>query len=48
MNKEEIMTILPHRDAMLLIDEAAVADGVAHGQKDHYRGRMVFEGAFPW
>ena len=33
MNKEEIMGILPHRDSMLLIDEASVMDGVAYGKK---------------
>lgn len=31
MNKEELMRILPHRDPMLLIDEARVEDGVALG-----------------
>lgn len=33
MNKEEIMKILPHRDDMLLLDEAEVVDGKAHGKK---------------
>ena len=28
MNKEELMNILPHRDHMLLVDEAEVIDGV--------------------
>ena len=33
MNQEQIKQILPHRDNMLLIDEAEVIDGVAHGKK---------------
>lgn len=47
MNKEEIMTILPHRDAMLLIDEAAVADGVAHGKKTITGEEWFLKGHFP-
>ena len=31
MNREEIMQILPHRDNMLLLDEAEAVDGKAHG-----------------
>ncbi|MDR1603435.1 MAG: beta-hydroxyacyl-ACP dehydratase [Gracilibacteraceae bacterium] len=47
MNKEELMTILPHRDAMMLIDEAEVRDGVAHGLC-HIRGDEWFlRGHFP-
>ena len=33
MDQQQIMQILPHRDNMLLIDEASVEDGVAHGKK---------------
>ena len=33
MNKEELMNILPHRDDMLLIDEAEVRDGVSYGKR---------------
>lgn len=33
MKQEELMRLLPHRDNMLLIDEAEVADGVARGRK---------------
>lgn len=33
MNKQEIMQLLPHRDNMLLIDEAEVVDGEAAGAK---------------
>lgn len=47
MNKEEIMNILPHRDNMLLLDDAENIDGVAVG---HYtvRGDEFFlKGHFP-
>ena len=33
MNREELMELLPHRDSMLLLDEAEVIDGKAHGKK---------------
>ena len=47
MNKEEIMKILPHRDNMLLLDDAENKDGIAIG---HYtvRGDEFFlKGHFP-
>ena len=47
MNKEELMQILPHRDAMLLLDEAENQNGTAIG---HYtvRGDEFFlKGHFP-
>lgn len=47
MNKTELMNILPHRDAMLLVDEAELRDGVAYG-KIHIRGDEWFlRGHFP-
>ena len=47
MDKSEIMTILPHRDNMLLVDEAEVKDGKAFG-KYHVRGDEWFlKGHFP-
>ena len=47
MNQEQIKQILPHRDNMLLIDEAEVIDGVAHGKK-HITGDECFlKGHFP-
>lgn len=47
MNQKEIMEILPHRDNMLLIDEAYMEDGTAHG-KYHVRGDEWFlKGHFP-
>lgn len=47
MNREELMEILPHRDAMLLLDDAKEQDGEAVG---HYavRGDEFFlKGHFP-
>lgn len=47
MTRIEIMKIIPHRDNMLLIDEAEVIDGVARG-KYHIRGDEWFlHGHFP-
>lgn len=47
MNREEIQSVLPHRDEMLLIDEAAVKDGKACGRY-HFRGdEWFFHGHFP-
>lgn len=47
MNREDIMKILPHRDNMLLIDDASLCDGVAVGHY-HVRGDEFFlRGHFP-
>ena len=47
MKKEEIMNILPHREDMLLLDEAEYKDGVAIG-KYLVRGDEFFlRGHFP-
>ena len=48
MNRDEIMTILPHRDAMLLLDSAELKeDGSAYGEY-HVRGDEFFlRGHFP-
>ena len=47
MNKEEIMQLLPHREPMLLIDDAAVENGEAVGHY-HVRGDEFFlQGHFP-
>ncbi len=47
MDKTEIMSILPHRDNMLLVDEAYEKDGRAFG-KYHIRGDEWFlQGHFP-
>ncbi len=47
MNKNEIMTILPQRDNMLLIDEAELIDGVAHGKKKIIGDEWFLKGHFP-
>lgn len=47
MNKEEIKNLLPHREPMLLVDEAEFEDGASHG-KIHIRGDEWFlQGHFP-
>jgi 3-hydroxyacyl-[acyl-carrier-protein] dehydratase len=55
MNREELKAILPHREPMLLLDEASVGeDGRAHGKytvkgdewflKGHFPGKPVVPG----
>lgn len=48
MNRDQLMEILPHRNSMLLLDEAWISeDGTAHGT---YRARgdeWFFDGHFP-
>lgn len=47
MNQEELKGILPHRDNMLLIEEAYCEEGIAHG-KVRIRGDEWFlQGHFP-
>lgn len=47
MNQEEIKTILPHRDNMLLVEEVYKEENTAHG-KYHVRGDEWFlQGHFP-
>lgn len=47
MKQEELMRLLPHRDNMLLIDEAEVADGVARGRKTIRGDEWFLKGHFP-
>ena len=47
MNKEDLMKILPHRDHMLLVDEAEVKDGVAYGKKKITGEEFFLQGHFP-
>ena len=48
MNREEIMLILPHRDSMLLLDEAWKGeDGAAHGRYTAKGSEWFFDGHFP-
>lgn len=41
------MKILPHRDDMLLLDEAEVVDGKAHGKKTITGEEFFLRGHFP-
>ena len=47
MNKEEIKKILPHRDDMLLIDEAEIVDGKAQAKRKITGEEFVLRGHFP-
>jgi 3-hydroxyacyl-[acyl-carrier-protein] dehydratase len=47
MRREEIEKILPHRDGMLLVDEAELVDGVAHGKKIVRPEEWFLQGHFP-
>ena len=47
MNQEEIKKILPHRDHMLLIDEAELREGKAYGKKTIYGDEFFLQGHFP-
>ena len=47
MNQEEIKKILPHRDNMLLVQEAEVVDGVAHGKYKVSGEEFFLKGHFP-
>ena len=47
MNKNELMKILPHRDAMLLVDEAELRDGTAYGKITIRGDEWFLRGHFP-
>jgi 3-hydroxyacyl-[acyl-carrier-protein] dehydratase len=47
MNREEIMSILPHRGNMLLIDEAAAEGGKARGKYTVRGDEWFLDGHFP-
>ena len=47
MDIEQIKQIIPHRDNMLLIDEAEVKDGVAYGKKHITGDEWFLQGHFP-
>ena len=47
MNQEEIKNILPHRDHMLLIDEAELREGKAYGKKIIRGDEFFLQGHFP-
>ena len=47
MNQQELMKLLPHRDHMLLIDQAELVDGKARGQKKITGQEWFLKGHFP-
>lgn len=47
MNREELKNILPHREPMLLLDEAENADGEAHGKYLVKGDEFFLQGHFP-
>jgi 3-hydroxyacyl-[acyl-carrier-protein] dehydratase len=47
MDREEIKTILPHREPMLLVDEAHMEDGVAVGRYTVRGDEYFLQGHFP-
>ncbi|MGN0186215.1 MAG: 3-hydroxyacyl-ACP dehydratase FabZ [Paludibacteraceae bacterium] len=47
MNREEIKQIIPHREPMLLVDNAEVADGIATAQYTVRENEFFTQGHFP-
>lgn len=47
MDKAQIMEIIPHRDNMLLLDEAENIDGTAYGKKRIVGDEWFLKGHFP-
>ncbi len=47
MKQEELKKILPHRDNMLLVEEAEVVDGEAHGKYTVKGDEWFLKGHFP-
>lgn len=47
MNREELKKILPHREPMLLVDEAVVENGVAKGKYTVKGDEWFLQGHFP-
>lgn len=47
MNRQELMQLLPHRDQMLLIDEAEQREGKAYGKKRITGDEFFLKGHFP-
>ena len=47
MNREALKRILPHREPMLLLDEAEVVDGEAHGKITITGDEFFVQGHFP-
>ncbi len=47
MNQEEIKKLIPHRDHMLLVEDATVVDGVAQGSYRVRGDEFFLQGHFP-
>ncbi len=47
MTREDIKTLIPHRDGMLLLDEVVVENGVAIGKKLIKGDEWFLQGHFP-
>lgn len=47
MNREELQEILPHRDDMLLLEEAFCREGTARARYHFRGGEWFFHGHFP-
>ena len=47
MNQQELAQLLPHRDHMLLIDEAELIEGKAYGKKYITGEEFFLKGHFP-
>ena len=47
MNREEIKQVIPHREPMLLVDEAEVADGIATARYTIRENEFFTQGHFP-
>jgi 3-hydroxyacyl-[acyl-carrier-protein] dehydratase len=49
LNKDQIKQFMPHREPMLLIDEAYIDDeGLAHGKYTVKQDEFFTRGHFPW
>ena len=47
MNRTELMELMPHRNSMLLLDEAELIDGEAYGKKTITGEEFFLDGHFP-
>ena len=47
MERDELMTLLPHRGSMLLLDRASVEDGAARGERLIRGDEFFLDGHFP-
>lgn len=47
MNRDELKAILPHREPLLLLDEAEVVDGTARGRYHVTGDEFFLQGHFP-